>query len=275
MTLSTVTAPTSQVIESIADSTQSGFPAATSAHSPLHSMVDIHRALNEVRQMREFQPPQPGFLDELLKQPLVKEIGNKLNQLITQALLSLKQLLSQIRPTGLSHLPENIRDIVSLFIGFLLVLMGLYAVYILLGWLLRLREKKALKSAAEARHFEEALLIDSNYHYQKAQEAAQIQEFEDALRQLYMATLCLLDEQKVVPYTATRSNLEYLQSLEQANLAMEEGEVTSNQQLKQSFLELARRFEAARYGNQPVNEVQFEQSQASYKQMQELTVPHG
>jgi hypothetical protein len=237
-------------------------------------MVDIHRALNEVRQMREFQPPQPSLLDEMLKQPLFKELGSRLDHLITQALQSIKHLLSQIRPSGLSHLPENIRDIASGFIGFILVLMCLYAFYILLGWLLRLRESKAQQPASTARLFEEALLIDSAHHYQKAQEAARFQQYEDALRQLYMATLCLLDEQNLVPYTVTRSNLEYLQSLEQARLAYTADTPASAKQLKAAFQDLAQRFEAACYGNQPVNASQFEQSQASYAHIQALAIPH-
>jgi hypothetical protein len=179
--------------------------------------------------------------------------------------------LSQIHPSGLNHLPENIREVFSGFIAFLIVLLSLYAFYIILGWLLQFKERLAPKLAPEARQFEETLLINSAYHYQQAQAAAHSQHFQEALRQLYMATLCLLDEQAVVPYSVTRSNLEYLHSLEQVT----EAQSKSPTELKAAFSALARRFEAARYGNQPVDIGQFEASQANYTIIQATAANHG
>lgn len=272
MTLSTVTAQSQHALEGVSNAIQPGSSAMGGRLTPFSSMVDIHRSLDEVRHMREFQPPQPNWLDELLKQPLIQQLRKTLGHWLEQALKDIGHLLSQIHPSGLNHLPENIRDVFSGFIGFLVVLLSLYAFYLVLGWLLQLKETRAPKSPQGARQFEEALLINSAYHYQQAQAAAKENQFQEALRQLYMATLCLLDEQAVVPYTVTRSNLEYLHSLEVAT----ESKPASRSELKLAFSELARRFEAARYGNQPVDISQFEASQANYNTIQAMAVAaHG
>jgi hypothetical protein len=232
-------------------------------------MIDIHRATDEVRHMQEFQPPQPNWLEEWLKQPWIKHLQQSIGHWLEQGLNALKHLLGQIRPIGVNHLSTHIRDVFSGFIGFLIVLLALYAFYIILGWVVRLRERKAPKPPSPARRFEETLLIHSEHHYRLAQQAAQQQHYPEALRQLYMATLCLLDEQAVVPYTVTRSNLEYLQSLETA------AQQRDGHELRAAFAELAKRFEAAHYGNQPVDAHLFQASQGHYQTIQTQVSAHG
>jgi hypothetical protein len=234
-------------------------------------MIDVHRALDAVRAMKEFQPPQPSWLDELLKLPWIKQLQQSAGHWLDEAMKALKHLLSQIHPIGISHLSSNIRDVFSGFIGFLLVLLALYALYIILGWLVHLTEKRKPKPPAEARRFEETVLIDSDYHYRQAQEAARQNHYPEALRQLYMGTLCLLDEQAVVPYAVTRSNLEYLRSLELAKLQQSD----RKPELRSAFAELARQFEAAYYGKQPVDAGQFEATQAQYKAIHAAVAAHG
>lgn len=269
MTVNTLTALTPQVAEHVAGGGQTGLPLSTANMPPYMAPVDLHRSLEEVRRMPEFQPPRPSLLDELFKQPWLKKLSQQLDHQLEGLIKQLAQFLSHLKPPGAAHLPENIRDVFSLFVGFLLVMASLYAFYIFLGWLLRIRESRQPKPPPETRLFEQAQLVDSNFHYQQARQAAQSNQYEEAIRQLYMATLCLLDEKAVVPYEAARSNLEYIASLAQSPAAHQ-------QDLKPAFERLAKRFEATRYGGRSVNQAQFEQGQQDYEQLQQQAMnPHG
>jgi hypothetical protein len=240
------------------------------AGSAFYQPVDIHRALEEVRQMPEFQPPKPGWLEELGKQPWIKKLGHRVGDALQHIFKAVADAFSHVKPPGLSHLPENIRDIFSGVIGFVLVLMGLFALYVFLGWLLRLKEKKALPPPPQARLLEQVVLVSSAHHYRQAQLESGKGDFEAALRHLYMAALCLLDEQKVAPYEATRTNLEYETLL--AKVADVAGGVQDNDErsLKDCFARLARQFEAVRYGMLPVSQQQLVHSQSDYENLQQL-----
>lgn len=229
--------------------------------------LDIHPALEEVRRLPEFQPPPPSPLDELLKQPWVKKLYDSAERILEELLKSIGGFLANAQPNWMPDLPQNIRDLFSVFISFILILAGLYGVYLLLTLLIRWRENRQVnKEPAAVRYFEESLLINSAHHYQKAFQAAQKGAYQDGIRELYIASLCLLDERAIVPYESARTNLEYQHQLvEQAR-----GD------LRQDFHALAQTFEGIRYGKQPANVEQFQQSQASFETFQNhLKVTHG
>jgi hypothetical protein len=262
----TLNALSSQPVPATGNVASDGLPISHQGVATFYQPVDMHRALNDVQQMPEFQPAKPSWLDELWKQPLIKKFGHQIGQVIHQALRQVMLWLSKLKPTGLSHLPENIRDIFSGFVGFILVLVGLFALYVLLGWLLRLKEKAFAQTTAPTRLLENVLLVSSTHHYGQAQAAAEASDYETALKQLYMATLCMLDERKVAPYEATRTNLEYSALLGQGQGASELGDIT----LKQSFERMARRFESVCFGLRHISPGQFEQSRSEYQRMQTL-----
>ena len=269
MTLNPLTALTPQVAEHVVRGGQTGLPLAGANNPPYMAPVDLHHSLEEVRRMPEFQPPRPGLLDELLKQPWLKNLSQQIDHQLDSLLRQLAHFLSRLQPPGAAHLPENIREVFSLFVGFLIVMVSLYALYIVLGWLLRIKESRRPQPPPETRLFEQAQLVDSGFHYQQARQAAENSQYEEAIRQLYMATLCLLDEQAVAPYEAARSNLEYIALLAQSPS-------THQQDLKLAFGRLASRFESSRYGGKSINQTQFEQGALDYEQIQQQTVnPHG
>lgn len=263
MTLNNLSSQPHSVVESM---THAGLSVDHAGSSAIYPPIDVHRALQNVRQMPEFQPPQPNWLEELWKQPMVRKLSHEIGHLFQQALKQLLAAMSKLKPTGLSHLPENIRDIFSGFVGFVLVLAGLFVLYLFLGWLLRLKEKSASQPPSEARMLENVVLVNSVHHYQQAQAAAEIGDYEVALKQLYMATLCLLDERKVAPYEATRTNLEYLALLENAHKTG----FQARDDMKVSFQRMARQFESVRYGLRPMSAGQFEQSRSDYQAIQGL-----
>jgi hypothetical protein len=226
----------------------------------------MHPAIDEVRRLKEFQPPQPSVWDNLMKQPWIEQLWKDLSKALEVFLNQIKEAFGHIRPKGLeAHLPENIRDIFSGLIGFILILIGLYALYLVLGWLLECKQGQEEKKSEAIGIFEHKLLINSAHHYQVAQEQAGQQHYKTALQQLYMATLCLLDETAVIRYEATRTNLEYQHTLTSQSRA----------ELKQLFGSMAQRFESIHYGNHLASQEQFERSHHDYESFQaKLLVSH-
>lgn len=220
--------------------------------------------------MPEFQPPKPNWLEEFWKQPMVKKLSHQLGEMFHEAFNSLRQLFSHVSPPGIDHLPDSIRQIFSGFVGFLLVLLGLFALYFFLGWLLRLRERSIEEAPPPARVLDQVVLVNSVHHYRQAQSLADKQDYAEALRHLYMAMLCLLDERKLAPYEATRTNLEYLSLLAQHGSGNQAPEG-----LPEHFARLARQFEAVRYGMQSLGAGQFDQSCADYKSLQAVIAAGG
>jgi len=265
MTLNTLSHQPTMIPTSAVDAGLTAEPGSAGFYQP----VDIHRALDEVRRMPEFEPVKPSWLDEVWKQPWLKKLSQQVGDALHHVLKAIWDVLSHVKPPGMSHLPENIRSIFSGFTGFLLVLAGLFVLYILLGWLMRWRERQLPVSQPQPRMLEEVVLVNSEHHYQQARQEAEKGDYESALKHLYMAMLCLLDERKLAPYEATRTNLEYLALLEQAK-ALRTAGPQSGASLKACFTSLARQFEAARYGLQPVTPGQFEHSRGDYEAMVQL-----
>jgi len=269
MTLNALTTAPMHHTQDVTETARQGWQTVSAGNTPLNTPVDLHRALDEVRRMREFEPPQPGLLDEWLKQPWIQDLTHRLSQQFNEVLKHLAELLAKLKAPGMAHLPENIRDIFSGAVGFLIVMVGLFTVYTLLGWLLRRKQLKTPKPGQPAKVFEQSLLIDSTHHYQQAQQAAETRQYDEALRQLYMATLCLLDERAIVPYQSARTNLEYLEHLAQA------GSRSNQAELKAAFEQLAQQFEASRYGHQSVQKANLDQSCQAYSAIQAEAGAYG
>lgn len=263
MTIGALNPATTQTTEGIATQSPAGLAPLPAFNG---EPVDIHSALEEVRRMKEFQPPQPSPFEDLLKQPWIKKLFHDFGESLDRVLKGIGDLLGQVRPEGMPHLPQNIRDIFSGFIGFILVLVGLYAFYLLLTLFLRWKAVKTDNKSENVRLFEQTQLINSAHHYQQANQAASGGNYEAGIRELYMATLCLLDENALIPYEVTRTNLEYQRSLAEK----------ARTDLKSIFFQLAQRFEAIRYGNQPAGAEHFKKSHQDYWNFQEkLPVTHG
>jgi hypothetical protein len=264
MTIGTLNNSTMQAVTDVS-SQNSALPSPVDGFTG--NAIDIHPALDEVRKLKEFQPVQPSPLDEWLKhQPWLKQITKTFGDILGQFFDGIKHLFGNFHPEGLPHLPQNIRDIFSGLSGFLIALVGLYAFYLFLTFLLQWQERKKSEQPTPARVFEETSLINSQHHYQQAQQAARNHQYAEGIRELYLATLCLLDEKALVPYTVTRTNLEYQAQLHE----------TVNPKAETSFTQLAQKFEAMRYGQQEAGSAHFETSDQAFQSLQtSLPVSNG
>lgn len=232
---------------------------------PLNAPVDIHPALEDVRAMREFQPEEQGWLDHLLNHPAVRQVGERLEGVLQGVLEALNRLLSQVTPPELNHLPQSMLSLFSGFIGFILILMGLYVFYMLLTYVLHMQERRVKPPAQEARTFDQTLLVSAAHHKQQAADHARSGQFDEAVRQLFLAALCLLDETAMVPFEWTRTNREYLEAL-----APE-----PTRPLQGPFRELSRMFEAVRYGNRHADAGQYAACEARMQELETEGARHG
>ncbi len=233
---------------------------ATTLSAPSHARpVNIEPALNEVRNMPEFQPEQPGLLDAFMKHPLVKQTMDKLQAGIDGLMSWIQDLFARIDPgiAGRDEIPEFIFMVLTYVFWAVVIFFALVIFYLLLTILKRHLEEKAPGSmqAVPLKKFDEELLITAAHHQREAKKQARAAHYEEAVRQMYLALLCLLDETRLVPFEATRSNREYLKTLNKY----------SSSQLSTAFQELARLFESTRYGHLSVDAAGFEHYQAQYQ----------
>jgi hypothetical protein len=248
--------------------------AGLSANSPggaeFYQPVDIHRALNDIRQMPEFQTGKPNWLEEFWKRPEIHKFTHQMGDLLHQTLKALLGWLAHVQPPGLSHLPENIRWIFSVFVAFVLVLCALFGLYLFLGWLLKRRDKLSIPANANPQLSEQVQPLNSRHHTREAKRAADEARYELALQHLYMASLCLLDEHKIAPFEANRTNLEYLALLEKSKLTSTgvSSALAEQPKLPACFRMISNQFEAVRYGLQPLHAGQYAQSFSSYQALQ-------
>lgn len=224
--------------------------------------VDLRGAIEEVRRMREFQPPQETWWDHLMKHPWIREWGGKMDRLLDGAMEQLGRFLhdifARIQHPLAAQLPEGMRDTVSMFLTFLVTITGLYIFYLLLGWFLRRMQSERLSGGTDERVVDQSRLIDSRYHQQQAQRLAESGRYGDAVRELYLSVLCILDETAVVPFEQTRTNREYLAALS-GSTALQDG-----------FRSLAGLFEGFRYGRQFIRAEQFQHCQDNVQHMRTL-----
>ena len=252
-------------------------PTNSSVGAEFYQPVDIHRALNDIRQMPEFQTSKPSWLEEFWKRPEIHKFTHQIGDLLHQALKSMLGWLAHVQPPGLSHLPENIRWIFSVFVAFVLVLCALFGLYLFLGWLLKHRDRLSIHANASLQKSEQIQPLNSRHHTREAKQAADEARYELALQHLYMASLCLLDEHKIAPFEANRTNLEYLALLEKSRLSSTgvSSALAEQSQLPTCFRMISNQFEAVRYGLRPLQVGQYAQSLSSYEALQSALQQSG
>jgi hypothetical protein len=219
--------------------------------------VNLHPALEDIRHMREFLPEQPSQLEKWLEQPAFKEFGQQLNKLLNHFSEELARALSGLKVPGSAKIPDFAQDLLSGFIGFIIVLSALFALYVLLGLFLKWTERAEKAPQAISSQLDELPLKSAAFHKQEAQKAAERGDYSTGIRHWYMALLCLLDETQFIPFSKTRSNLEYGVLLK-----------ARRQDLHSPFEQLATCFESLYYGNGTGNEEQFRQCGTWYTQLQ-------
>lgn len=241
-------------------------PAPPSAVVPDGTLVDVHAALQHVQGLSEFQPPQPSpiqsWLEKLMAHPMVTHFQDMLRTMWAQFWDKVGGLLGKLAPALVEklHLPPMMAKVFGWTICALLALIAMVGLYYLLGWIKRQMAPKVRDTAIEKR-FEETLLISSQHHAQEAKRLAQNNQLDLAIRELYLATLCILDESGLVRFEASRTNLEYRQLLRpQAS-----GEATIP-----AFQAIAGTFEASRYGHRTLQPQDFDSSADAFAQLDAL-----
>lgn len=246
------------------ESTQPALPAGD-GFGPLYrpEPVDVEPVLETIRGMEAFRPKGEGLLDRLMEHPFVKEALEGFSRMMTDMLDNIREFMLRFTPSEMSALPDHVITTVSYVVGALLAFMVVVLLYAFLSWLRRrIRRKEPQALPAQGRYHQGMTLQDAEFHKKSAGILAGRGDHAGAIRQLYLAMLCYLDEKKLVPFEDARTNLEYLDELETYSTA----------ELTRLFSEISLLFESIRYGGHEASETGFTHGSEVLEQLVGLIV---
>ncbi len=220
-----------------------------------HGLVDIHDAMDEVRRMGELQSEETSsFIDGLPPELRngIKALFDTIHSIQEAVSHFLKNLFPEMN-LGEGTDPTVIQGLVHyLTLGFLVILAGFIS-YFLLRQLKKLwTQREPRPKPVILREVDGSLLASARSHMKSAQAFADKGQYEEGVRQLYLAMLCLLDETHLVPFEANRTNWEYLRRIQTLSPDTPQSE-GFQENLKQWFTVVAQTFERTRYGHKPVD----------------------
>ncbi len=241
------------------------------AYSPVGVPIDIHDSMEKVRQMGELQPEKGSPLLEGLPPEMRQFIQNmleRINGMMDTISGFFKRILPEI-DLGEGVDPTLVQTVIQyVTIGLLLILAGFVFFFILLQIKKRWAQHASHmpKPASFIGEQDGQLLVSSRSHMEKAQALAESEHYAEGTRELYLATLCLLDETQVVPFEANRTNLEYIRRIQTlpASKTASEGFQAF---FEKRFGHIAFAFEGIRYGHKPTNETAYRECQEQTEQM--------
>ncbi|PWT96060.1 MAG: hypothetical protein C5B53_10395 [Candidatus Melainabacteria bacterium] len=201
------------------------------------AFLDVHDLIAATAQHYQYPPPPKMLLN--------------LQELVSTLLRMLLDLIASL----LSVIPGNTDTrTVGNFMRLGLYFIGLLGA-VLLVWLLFSRLSELSKQAHLARTStlpDSAPLTAAAWHRQ-ALHFAQMGNWKDACRALLLAAVRLLDEQKVVPFIANRTNFEYGYAL------------VSRASIRSNFRSLADTVDVCWFGNNEAEEADFRNCQTYFE----------
>lgn len=216
--------------------------------------------------MPEFSEPVENPLDAWIKQSGFKSqfdtLMRQINDWMNEVSRKLAEFLERISPdaAALGGLPNTVSHVLIWTIGAFLAFLVLAALYVVLTRIRQRLEHPFHNRRPLSKTFEAMPLVTSSHHNQLAQKLAAEGRFDQAVRQVYLGLLCLLNERQWAVFDESRSNQEYLELLRLQNSF-------SNNQDRQAFQTIARQFEATHYGHLPTNQTHFDTTEAAYQQL--------
>jgi hypothetical protein len=221
--------------------------------------VDIHNALKTVRNSPEFKPEESSsFWDELRRNPELRKILDQLGDAVSSVLEAIQEFFSRFSLPDVSANAPVLDKVFTYTIYGMLLLFLVFLVYLMLMAIRRYLAHRTVNRPAARRAPDGSQLLSSQEHWRSAQGDAEAGRYQEAIRQVYLAGLCYLDESRIVPYQDNRTNREYVHVLRGRS------ELT---RLEAPFVILARGFEESYYGQQPATEDGFQRCRLSYESL--------
>jgi hypothetical protein len=254
-------------------------PASHQYRQSAISLTDIHSGIHQVQQMEAFRPKAPGLLESMLARfPRLQALVNTLGHQWENLLDTLRQNILQFGKQLTSFLPEQIQHLFSFVMTVLVLMVGLIVLYWLLGILLHWKKDKtttALQATQPASSSENSLQ-DTASHYQRALLLAEQSCYSSAIRQLYLASLCVLQEKQQVVIKANQTSGDVLQTLRaifpDSPAGKKNQDNTQSQVLLHSFSCLARQFERSHFGSGLAGMGMFQQCLTHFEELKAVYV---
>lgn len=223
--------------------------------------VDIHQPLSVIRNAQA--PKDDNWLDQF---PLLKKLILDTRYFISKFFEGLFKTLSKALPDvkPLAGLSSAASKTISLVVSALFGFIGLVALFFILRWWLAyLENKRPEKARMLNKQFDDTLLINAAHHWQEGETFAKQGNFSEAIRQTYLATLCLFDESKLLAFDESWTNIEYQQALSYKKNVPQES--------KPTFSVLASYFEFSRYGHYQPNEADYKNASEKFQHLTHIT----
>lgn len=220
--------------------------------------VDITQSLREVQTLPQYAPVQPDPWQYFKNRSGLQAILDKIDDTYRKIEDKIKNFLKGALQNSGMDAPK-IEGISNLIFGIVVA-----AVIALLLWLVFSRLRVRMSGAPKRAHpglipADDALVLHTAaYHQAMAERHLEKGEISEALRHIYLGTLCHLDEQALIRYQSERTNLEYLRELRRKNLT--DDTLGAVQQI-------VRAFEWTYFGR---HELAAEEAKACYGQLQSL-----
>src|SRR5262249_42705951 len=125
----------------------------------------------------------------------------------------LRRALQAAVPHGMGDFSIPVLNLISYILIVILIVLAMVGLYFLLSAIKRLLERDRGMPAEDAPAPVISALVNSQFHQKEAERLAQTGDYPGAVRQMYLATLCLLEENKLLPFDATRTDGEYAEAL--------------------------------------------------------------
>ncbi|MBX2860432.1 MAG: DUF4129 domain-containing protein [Vampirovibrio sp.] len=232
-------------------------PPAQESHqvvNPPQSPVDMGDALEQVRQMPEFKQTveAPSIWDGL--EPYLANIREWIDNFFKRV----GNMMPDIPlPEEVNTNISGIQSILETILISLVCLTAVAVVFLLLryGRINWLRKRPASSLPTSPKMTDDGVLLKTAVHHlETAKQYASSGNYNNAVRQVYFASLCTLDETGTVPFQTGRTNGEYLTAITQKiSSASHESAGYKKATAPSEFKQVCSIFEANQYGGYTAN----------------------
>lgn len=235
-------------------------------------MIDIHHGIEQVQNMAGFQQNKPDFWDEVLNSSAAKSFLKVLSEQGDAWLDSLKKLLLSLRVPLAEFLPVQMQHVFSMMLMGLMLALVLFLSYLLLGFFTRGRGRgrpsdnhQRLTDGSHPSRLQARQAYEGQASWYSKQ-----RDYQHAIHQLYLASLCLLNERQWLTVEEAQTNQDIVEKATLAARTFSSKEDAHSLRPIEHLVSIVTVFESSYFGSREVEAHSFEQCWLQYHQLCEM-----
>ncbi len=212
LTMSQTTSTTADTsIDSSLTETFSAEPATNSVEvwHP-ENTIDVTKSMDWVRAQSDFDYQEGSPVQSLLDKDWVRSSLNDAKILLEKLISDLTTLFNQQGTTKPEAIPDMALTLITYAIGAVVVFAFIAVLYLLLSYLQTFLTSQPAQRKEDPRNSAHALFSSSIFHYQRARILGEKHNFNEAIYQIYLATLALLHEREWLRFSTSQTHHESL-----------------------------------------------------------------